>query len=71
MIRAGFGNVLQGNVPGRKWVRVGIGRADNRVDKESLYGQRDKPGDVIRCRDSWSRKTGRIARQTGRGKADQ
>ena len=46
MIRAGFGNVLQGNVPGRKWVRVGIGRADNRVDKESLYGQRDKPGDV-------------------------
>ena len=24
VIRAGFGNVLQGNVPGRKWVTVGI-----------------------------------------------
>ena len=29
---------------------IGGNRVDNRVDKESLYGQRDKPGDVNRCR---------------------
>ena len=47
----GFGNVLQGNVPGRKWVTVGIDSpwsmiiGSNWVDKESMYGRRDKPED--------------------------
>ena len=54
------------------WFRIiGGNRVDTRVDKESLYGQRDNPRDVNRSRDRWSRNTGRIARQTDRGKVDQ
>ena len=51
MFWVGFGNVLQGNVPGRQWVTVGIDSpwsviiGSNRVDKESMYGRRDKPED--------------------------
>ena len=64
-----FGNVLQGNVVPGLQIRdsgVSISRwsmilghpwfvviGTNREDKENMYGQRDKPGDVNRFTDRW------------------
>jgi hypothetical protein len=53
VIRAGFGNVLQGNAPGRKWMTVG-------VDSPLV---RDFWGPLVH--DYW-RELGNLGRQPGR-----